>query len=338
MHIKCWDQYAEAQEEAEDPVVELTPVAAASAASVLPECAPSAAAPTSSSFSSSSSSCASSSSASSVPTVLQQHFYDYGFARVPASDRSRALAWSIMQLSHRSSGESIAGQVRQLALSKMKTEAARSIEEEWTALVKETALASGIEGDHMFVVDSKLLLAPPGKGHQPVHWDTLRHRISVTRYSCILYCSSGCSSTALPLFTVNEDFNFSTDPAAMRSVANLLAAQNYESLPVAAGDIVFFRMSTPHFGVRNTMPQGNRVVLFSILSPFPAAGQDATQVFPWLYIGQAYGWQSREFAQSLVEGKEHKPLQRLQVDETREAYEATVACLRKWNLLEVYTA
>ncbi len=241
-----------------------------------------------------------------------------------------------MQLSHRSSGESIAGQVRQLSLSKMKAETVQSLEEEWIALVKETAFTSGIESEHMFVVDTKLLLAPPGKGHQPVHWDTLRHRTSAMRYSCILYCSSGCLSTALPRFVVDPILNFSTDPTEMRSVVHLLSADNYESLPVAAGDLVFFRTSISHFGVCNTMPQGNRIVLFGILSPFPSTGQDATQVFPWLYIGYAFGWQSWEFAQSLVEGREHKPLQRLQADETREAYEATVACLRAWDLFEAY--
>ncbi len=333
MHIKCLTKFRDVQEETVDSVVELTPAvaasAAAAAAAAVPECAPSTIAPAPSSSSSSSSS-------SAALTAQQQHFRDYGFVRVPSSARSRALAWSVMQLSHRSSGESIAGQVRQLALSKMKVETVHSVEEEWIALVKETALACGIESENMFVVDTKLLLAPPGKGHQPVHWDTLRHRTSAMRYSCILYCSSGCLSTALPRFVVDPMLNFSNDPTEMRSVAHLLSADNYESLPVAAGDLVIFRTSISHFGVRNTMPQGNRVVLFGILSPIPSTGQDAIQVFPWLYTGYAFGWQSREYAQSLVENREHKPLQRLRADETREAYEAAVACLRAWNLFEAY--
>jgi hypothetical protein len=188
----------------------------------------------------------------------------------------------------------------------------------------------------MFVVDSKLLLAPPGKGQQAVHWDTARHPASSSQYSCILYCSNGCFSTALPRFPANDALNFSMDPAAMRPVAHLLNVENYESLPVSAGELVFFRASTPHFGVRNTMPQGNRVVLFSMLSADSKPGQDELQVFPWLYIGYAFGFDSCEFAQALVDGKEHKPLVCIKGDETPEAYEATVACLKKWGLFEMY--
>jgi hypothetical protein len=220
----------------------------------------------------------------------------------------------------------------------MKVELARRIQEDWTELVKQTASSVGVDAAEMFVVDSKLLLSPPGKGQQAVHWDTARTPASASLYSCILYCSNGCSSTALPRFPINDAFNFSTDPAAMRPVAHLLKATNYESLPVSAGDLVFFRSSTPHFGVRNTMPQGNRVVLFSMLSANSQTGQDALQVFPWLYMGSAFGFESIEFAQELVESREHKPLVYIKGDESAAAYEATVACLKKWNLFEKYNS
>lgn len=320
-----------------DPVEALTPLPVAAPAAlsavpvvVLPECAPS----TTTASSSSSSTAPASTSSSPSASTLQQQFSAFAFARVPSSARSRALAWTIMQLSHRSTGDSIAGQVRQIALSKLKQ--AHSVEEEWAALVRETAAAVGVDAADHFVVESKLLLAPPGKGQQPVHWDTPRHPSAALRYSCILYCSNGCSSTALPRFPNNDTLNFSLDPAALRPVAHLLDAHSYESLPVSAGDLVFFRTSTPHYGVRNTMPQGNRVVLFGLLSPVSTPGQDAVQVFPWLWTGLAFGWDSFEFARAMVEGREHKPLTRIQADEGAVAAQATVDCLKKWDLFELY--
>jgi hypothetical protein len=341
VHIKCLAKYAAAQEEevatAVDPVEALTPLPAAAPAAlsalpvaVLPESAPS----TTTASASSSFTASAPSSSSPSSSSLQQQFSVFGFARVPSSARSRALAWTIMQQSHRSTGDSIAGQVRQIALSKLKQ--AHSMEEEWTAVVQETAAAVGVDSAEHFVVESKLLLAPPGKGHQPVHWDTARHPSAALRYSCILYCSSGCSSTALPRFPNNDILNFSLDPAALQPVAHLLDAHSYESLPVSAGDLVFFRTSTPHYGVRNTMPQGNRVVLFGMLSPVSTPGQDAVQVFPWLWTGLAFGWDSFEFALSMVEGREHKPLPRILADEGVVAAQATIECLKKWGMFEAY--
>jgi hypothetical protein len=122
----------------------------------------------------------------------------------------------------------------------------------------------------------------------------------------------------------------------MQSVAPLLDRDQYESLAASAGDIIFFRQSTPHYGVQNTLPQGNRVMLFGILSASDAPGQDELQVFPWLYIGAAFGRNSFEFARSLVEGRMHKPLVRIAGDEGSAARDSAIACLKKWNLLDAY--
>lgn len=143
-------------------------------------------------------------------------------------------------------------------------------------------------------------------------------------------------STACPLFPTNEALSFSADPAEMRSVAHLLEESNYKSVPVYPGDIIFFRQSTPHFGVANTMQQGNRVMLFSVLSPTAEQGQDAFQVFPWLYHGKAFGYDSFEFAKALVEGRAHDPVIRIGRDEGAARAEEARKCLRAWDLLEQY--
>ena len=151
-----------------------------------------------------------------------------------------------MQLSHRARGEEIAGQVKQLQLTDPQLLA------EWSAVARETAAAVGVDSPE-FLVDAKLLLAAPKRGLQSVHWDTARSREAHTQLACILACSSGASSTALPTFPTNDDLSFSSNPSAMRRVAHLLQPEHYASSPAQPGEAVLFRLSTPHFGVANTM-------------------------------------------------------------------------------------
>jgi hypothetical protein len=264
----------------------------------------------------------------SAPTLSEQ-FRVFGHARAPPSPRSARLAWQAMQLSQRARGEPIAGQVKQLPLTDQQLLA------EWGAVARETAAAVGVASPE-FLVDAKLLLAAPSRGLQSVHWDTARTREAHAQLACILVCSSGASSTALPTFPTNDDLSFSTDPAAMRRVAHLLQPQHYASSPAQPGEVIVFRLSTPHFGVANSMPQGNRVVLFGLLSSTSQPGQDALQVFPWLYTRYAFGCSSLEFARSLVEGRAHSPLQRLQGDEGAASREEAEACLRAWSLFDEY--
>lgn len=260
---------------------------------------------------------------------LREHFCVFGHARVPPSARSASLAWQIMQLSHRARGEEIAGQVKQLQLTDPQLLA------EWSAVARETAAAVGVDSPE-FLVDAKLLLAAPKRGLQSVHWDTARSREAHTQLACILACSSGASSTALPTFPTNDDLSFSSNPSAMRRVAHLLQPEHYASSPAQPGEVIVFRLSTPHFGVANSMPQGNRVVLFGLLSSTSQPGQDALQVFPWLYTRFAFGASSREFARSLVEGRAHSPLKRLLGDEGATSRKKAEACLRAWNLFDAY--
>lgn len=276
------------------------------------------------------------STAAAAASLSHMHrFREHGHTIVSSTDQSRDIAWKVLQLSHRSSSvEVIAGEVKQLDLRTLKN--TDTLEDEWNALVKRTAAACGVQGDSMFVVDTKILTASPGRGDQPIHFDCARGVAAREQYSCILICSNGCFSTALPRFAENEDLSFSSDRRSMQKVAHLLDESHYDSIPVSAGDIVFFRQSTPHRGVQNTMPQGNRVVLFGMLSPSSEFGQDAQQVFPWLYVGHAFGWESLEFAAALVAGRDHKPIERFKQDYGTDARDSALRCLHQWNLTEQY--
>ncbi len=265
----------------------------------------------------------------------RRRFDELGHTLVPSSEQSRSIAWGVTQLCHRSqAGGIIAGDVKQLDLSVVT--GGHELAEEWDAVVKQTAVELGIDVESMFVVDSKLLSAPPGRGHQPIHFDCARTVEAREKFSCLLVCSNGCYSTALPRFAENTDLSFSNNRRSMQQAAHLLDDCNYDSVPVSVGDIIFFRQSTPHRGVANTMPQGNRIMLFSILSPSDEEMQDDQQVFPWLYIGDAFGWESFEFAQALVRERRHKPIQRITRDYGQHNRKRAEACLSMWELTEEY--
>ena len=265
------------------------------------------------------------------------HFDTYGYARVAGTPRSKKLAWLLDELRlQKRQGEVISGEVKQLHLRTALSSQQESLQEEWHALVKETASMLGVSGANgLHVVDSKILVAAPGRGAQPVHWDTARELAAAEKYSCILFVSNGCHSTALPRFPSNDTLSFCDDPTGMQSVAHLLHPSQYESREVFPGDMVFFRQSTPHYGVANTKRQGDRVVLFGILSSSSEPEQDALQVFPWLYIADAYGWKSKQLAECLVQNKEHQPLELFLGDSTP-ARNSAIACLRQHDLLNSY--
>jgi hypothetical protein len=276
--------------------------------------------------------------AASTPSPLVSSFARYGHAILPASNESRALAWDVIGL-RRTAGETIAGLVQQVDLAAAANFA--SLRPRWEAIVRDAATRVGVSAAHLHVVDQKLLVAArttAGQGiDQPVHFDCPREEAAASKFSCLLVCSAGASSTALPRFEANATLSFSSLPTAMQSVTPLLQPEHYESVKVHPGDIIFFRQSTPHFGVRNSLPHGERVMLFSMLSPSSAAGQDAVQVFPWLFIGAAFGWLSREFARALVDHQAHQPLKRMSMDHGRKARNHALRCLRLWKLLDAYT-
>jgi hypothetical protein len=121
----------------------------------------------------------------------------------------------------------------------------------------------------------------------------------------------------------------------MQSVAHLLEEEHFESPPANAGDLIFFRQSTPHKGVKNTLAQDARVIFFCILSRFPEPRQDQFQVFPWLFSGVAFGFESFEFAASLVTSKKHEPIWRMvNLDEPRPEELTKAGSMKAWKRAE----
>jgi len=264
---------------------------------------------------------------------LKQHFATYGWVRIPATLESCQFAFRMEADSHRPrNAQSTSGDVKQFDPRSFRN---AEIRDEWEKLVKQYAQLVGVDTSSLHVVDSKLLMAKPKKGKQAVHFDSERKPSAHDLISCILICSHGCYGTALPTFATNHKLSFSTDPAEMRSVSRLLGEEWYSSQPACPGDIILFRHSTPHFGVENVKEDGNRVVLFAMLSPSNQPGQDAFQEFPWLYQRRAWGPESEQFARALLHDKASKPLQRLKED-SMEAYIEARACLVRYRLLAQY--
>lgn len=260
-------------------------------------------------------------------------FRTHGFLRLKGFELSRAIAWKIIARRPRSGGEIIAGKVKQHDAASDPLLAAAL--KEWDDLLHAIAAALGVvfsEGAPLYMVDPKILVAKSGHGLQSVHWDGARDAESAGKFSGILFCSNGHYGTAMPNFPEDERLSFSNIPEEMNAVVHLLGAEHYAAEPVQPGDIIFFRQSTPHFGVKNESTKDDRVVLFSILSPSSAENQDEEQTFPWGFIGHASGWESQAFAQSLIEGREFGPLARMLPAHRK----AARACLERHGLLQQY--
>ena len=276
------------------------------------------------------------SSESADVAALKQHFATYGWVRIPATLETCQFAWRMEADSRRRRrAQTISGDVQQFEPHSFRE---AEVRHEWEALVKRYAQLVGVDTSSLHVVDSKLLVAKPKTGKQAVHFDSERKRSAHDLISCILISSYGCYGTALPIFPTNELLSFSQDQAEMQSVSRLLGEEWYSSQPALPGDIILFRHSTPHFGVQNVKHEGNRVVLFAMLSPFAHPGQDKFQEFPWLYHRRAWGPESEQFAFALLHDKATQPVQRLADDESLEAAQEALACLDRYELLAHYQA
>ena len=277
---------------------------------------------------------------SSSQASLRTHFTRYGWVRVPSNETLRGLSWELLHLLATpipsAASSTIAGKVKQTDLATLPGEDVQLFLRRWGQAVREIAISLGVDASSLYVVDPKLLHADPSTGEQAVHFDCARHPSAANKYSAILMCSNGCKGTALPVFESNDTLSFSEKPAEMKSVAHLLEKRQYSSEAAHPGDVVFFRQSTPHYGVRNELKKGSRIVLFSILSPSSKPAQDEHQVFPWLFVGAAFTWKSEEFARALVEGKAYDPVGRIAADQGVASQNIALNTLRQFGLLKSY--
>jgi hypothetical protein len=277
----------------------------------------------------------------SASLLRTRQFSQFASARQPATNESKNLAWKVLQLSHGNVKQKIAGGVTQVTPEALSEHSTNIIRTELEQIVRSTAMELGVKNvDRTFVVDIKLLIAPPKRGKQFPHWDRERSSKSANMYTFLLCCTNGCYSAALPTFEFNEYLAFSQKPSEMQQVANLVSdtPKNFQSLPMNVGDVVFFQHTLPHYGVANSMPSSNRVMLFCILSDTPEWDQDGLQVPSWLFIGRAFGWKSKEFAESLVENRKHDPLIRIASDQGDAAHVIAIQCLQYFGLTKKYNS
>lgn len=277
---------------------------------------------------------------SSSQASLRDHFTRHGWVRIPSNENLRGISWELLQLLAipipSAASATIAGKVKQTDLAMLQREDVQLFLRRWNQAVREIAISLGIDASSLYVVDPKVLQADPATGEQAVHFDCARNSSAANKFSVILMCSNGCKGTAMPNFEANDALSFSEKPAEIKSVAHLLEKRHYSSEAAHPGDVIFFRQSTPHYGVQNELKKGNRIVLFSILSPSSQPAQDEHQVFPWLFVGAAFTWKSIEFAQALVEGKAYDPIGRIAADQGVASKNIALNALRQFDLLESY--
>ena len=155
------------------------------------------------------------------------------------------------------------------------------------------------------VLGPKFLAAPFEAGMQEIHWDRMREAASKMRITCLFALSDHHHSTVLPTYKYDQLLASSHSPRIMRQKAALLDASNYHSSPVKAGDMILLHQGVPHGGSENHLPGTSRDMLFGIATPHPEEEDPSDNVFRWCYMRAAYGEESKQFAESLVNAQQY---------------------------------
>ncbi|MDO9333798.1 MAG: hypothetical protein Q7T57_04675, partial [Dehalococcoidales bacterium] len=260
-----------------------------------------------------------------------------------ADDVARALAADVLRLPLvGAKRDPIAGDVTQYDLASVLP---RALQTQWHAVMRAAATTVGIsDASELSIQAEKLLSAAPGKGEQALHFDRDDEADRLRRvFSCILYCSHGAHSTAVPRFApgdfalpVYDDSEAVLNATELRATVErgLWEDEAYHQCNVAPGDVMIFSQAVPHRGTRNPLALAPRICLFSIVTPFAEPKQDDFQVYRWMYIAAAYGFASRELAAAVHRDRAHRPLDRFSADaKGAEAREAYVTNLLRWSCI-----
>lgn len=259
----------------------------------------------------------------------------YGYALLPSTQKRRDLAWrlqheiDIQPLADTDDQITISGGVVQSNIGPMEAfrqqlevELQRTIRTDLQALL-------GFDSQRFHFVVAKLLVAPPGAGEQVIHFDSTDGPGTENKLSILVYCSSA-HSTAMPRFPPSV-LQQAVTTEEMQSVSHFMHERWFHRVAVHAGDLMVFWQSTPHFGSRNAA-LSQRVVFFTMLSLLKDPSQDQYQMFHWIWMGEAYGWHSKEYALSLIRYRKHEPLLRF----SGESEEDAVKLLKKFNVWGLY--
>ena len=169
----------------------------------------------------------------------------------------------------------------------------------------------------------KILVASKGYGDQPPHLDSCRDDGKTPAHSCLLFAGD-CMSTWLPRYPLAYAKNMhpvsdpNTSPLVkLQPYAPLMDESYLHQIPVKAGHLIIFRHLVLHKGAANNSEQ-DRTVLFDMfigkagLNKIPESDQ---QRFIWLWYGQVFGWQSKEYYDCLEQNRKYDPLTHYNSDE-----------------------
>lgn len=96
------------------------------------------------------------------------------------------------------------------------------------------------------------------------------------------------------------------DQQSMQRASFLLEPPFFHTVSVKLGTILAMKQRIVHHGVNNRyLPP--RIILFDILSTSKEKGQDEHQFYDWMWKYEAYGVDSPQFAQSLLQYKDTVP-------------------------------
>lgn len=271
-------------------------------------------------------------------------FHHYGYALLPATPLSTAFAASLDKWYTKQAKGSlfapeeqivIAGDVKQFDMMKLLGEWNDKFNVDRVAVSDEMMKDVGLSRKKRpYAVAPKLLVASPGKGEQMPHMDsfgawTKRHIIS----TLVIVSEEEVDSTALPrfpqsLYTFDSPTPEIDDLSAYRAYHDEKAW--YHTVKVRRGDRLIFRHSVPHYGTTNPLARQPRIVFFQIRSDVDDEDQDNAQHYPWHLAEAEHGFDSLEYAQSLVRYAAFRPIDRFEAKSDR--VEA-ISVLTKYGLI-----
>jgi hypothetical protein len=166
---------------------------------------------------------------------------------------------------------------------------------------------------------AKWLQAKPGKGEQALHLDS----VYFERLSVLIYLGD-TMSTLLPRYPITYGMGSNHQYEDLRSL-RLWRRDLYHSIPVQAGDILFFRHDIIHAGVENKTSV-NRNVLFLLYCDTSSVTGDKFQQYEWTWLFYHVNQSnvSDEFYSSLLRNTKYKPLRHFNTPEQQEAIRKTL--------------
>lgn len=170
----------------------------------------------------------------------------------------------------------------------------------------------------------QVLIAPPGHGKQPIHFDSTRWESGTHRnhiITALLFCSD-CNSSLLPrypggIFTSQLK---TESPHATHCVELLSNPHAFHSVPVEEGALLLFRHSVAHAGVACATGAPNRIVLFDELSPNKKAFERDSQYNVWNFSHDVDGKRSERYRRLLLANWHYSPVVRLRDKEVRKQH------------------